>query len=57
MIIGKYSGIDVYDKIPKGWKIKTKNWGRDNMSLIWNVKSLFGGEYKNGLIKEVKENE
>ena len=45
------NGVRVYAEIPPGWSVLRDAVGQPSgYVLIWNRKSRFGGEYKNGLV-------
>lgn len=48
----KQKGVEVYDKMPKGWSVVTGTSTEPN-GYVWvsNNKSFFGGERKHGLLK------
>lgn len=49
----KQQGVDVFDKMPKGW-VEVENTNTQPNGYVWvsNNKSLFGGERKHGLLKK-----
>ena len=51
----KHAGIHVYDELPLGWKeIKGALTAPEGYVWIHNGRSLFGGEYRHGLIRKEK---
>ena len=49
----KYTHIPVYDRMPEGWrKIQGALTAPRGYAWIHNGKSLFGGEYRHGFIRE-----